>query len=409
MCWKLFAVLLLVLASDIAKGVDQCDDFPVEVEFYAGPAPITGEFVTKEIGELIGGIVHGLEGLFKPANYSFPEDMWNSSLWNISDGSMTGPMFGSGSIASVQQDAKPPANPLGGFGKNFKVPDFFKKVVPQSQIHGNATPAEKNGFPGLAINFGAQPTTNVAQENYSVAAGDESADSNAWGITVPMNTILVELAKIENGKVSETHKLDAKFLSSNKTAKDINKFAQYLDLTEFKIKSNDMFIACLTMTVVRNDKQSTCQRCIIMRVCDSLDMKCAQKFVTLRAPDSKVRPYEARLQYWVLEPPLADMKLVTKVKEKESDARCAENNHTAKPIEKTSKLFANSVIFVDIPDLSPKGYYIVEANLQVTWGEKSKAPFGWPTPLTIPNYLDTKVDYVIYPCGQNPAIAPAKV
>lgn len=358
----------IVSSVCIVHSIDQCESFPTEVTFYYGteftqPGTFSGKKLGEDITQKITSIIEPLVGLYRLSQMNFTKQFEEElahfqQLWN----------------------------------------ETWTKLT-QSETNQTLEQALETN------NLTDDTSSTVASDywNFSYNETDFGFQYNeTWGISVPLNTLKVEMAKIVDGKITDTYTIDSEMFSNEtKTKKDLNLYIKNFDLTEFGISSYDLFITCLTMSVAKDNKQSSCQRCLLLRACDLADLNCLQKFISFRSLDSKVHPFNANLQYDVGDSPSTDIKLVTKVAPKPFDPRCEDSYSNAKSMKKSNQIVSDTILFVETQNLSPQLSYKVEADLNISFNKTTKMPFGWPNPLIVPGYLDSKEEYIILACGQS--------
>uniref|UniRef100_A0A915JQK4 Uncharacterized protein n=1 Tax=Romanomermis culicivorax TaxID=13658 RepID=A0A915JQK4_ROMCU len=72
--------------------------------------------------------------------------------------------------------------------------------------------------------------------------------------------------------------------------------------------------------------------------------------------------------------------------------------------ERADRLYADSVLYVNVPNLSPREAYSVEGDLLLdvaSAAPNNKAPFDWSNPVVVGNYFGSApVEYVIGACSR---------
>uniref|UniRef100_A0A915IUQ6 Ig-like domain-containing protein n=1 Tax=Romanomermis culicivorax TaxID=13658 RepID=A0A915IUQ6_ROMCU len=294
----------LPFKSNFNNGVktDQCPELPVPVRFYKCSDPmigIPGQMGFEEVSKT-------LQGLFTT--------IFQALKSNAPNGSNTTSLLGS-NITDLS------AFNLTGSDENLSTPSSTDQQQNVQQttpvVVGSTTPAPR----GVSFDLGSflsniLPGAGNGNATKKVSAPTQDEQRPAKRHRNPLNVAM------SYRLMTSPRRIDNDYLKSNKSKKNLQHFVQNVDLSDFNIEPDLFYVVCLNMLISQDNEPIECQRCVLLRPCETLGCDAEEKILAFQGPSSKVYPYDARLLFYVYATPLANTSLVTRVQTRQPDTRC---------------------------------------------------------------------------------------
>lgn len=451
-----FISLHLIPLFQIGTCIEQCRDIVAPLRFFKG-SPMSDASL-KELSSFFEGLFKSLGSAFQNIgkNSTATENPDLSSLFNIMNPSKLNESLKLALNETIKKEEPVSDQKLVGTTQapksaSFDLGKFLSNIIPQNlmPLRSNETNDTSMNIPKSAGPMGSlhsffpknpnaivQPAAVVNMNINIDGESDNKTDSQHWGVTIPMNAVRLHIVKLNNSHVVDAFSMDDKDPGFQTLARlDKKKFVRHVTLTNYNVTADLYYAVCVDLSTSRNDVTSQCRHCALLRACETIQCN-QERVVAFQAPGSKVQPNKAELHYLVYETPLPNTSLITRVVPRYLDNRCPRKPHTlAKPLdqsngkssasstdqdqvtpfdkaERSDRLYDNSMLYVEMDQLSPYLAYAVQADLLIqlpdepTRDQQGKVLFEGKEKILMKNYIGGPLEFLIGACHMPQIIMP---